>query len=177
MVFGQQLFQSIEWKIDGRPMEFEWKSFPGLTAMGILNHIQQMMGNYSVNQRTSQAGSSSCQCLSTLCGMQKEMINYVKNNSKTIEEYAERFPRGHWSFPGPGSEKKSYGTDDQKMDLGTELQIKKTAEFHRIRSCGFPSDQCFGERRYGCRITSWSESCGETKSNKSTTSSRRIASQ
>ena len=33
--------------------------------------------NYSVNQRTSQAGSSSCQCLTTLYGMQKEMMNYV----------------------------------------------------------------------------------------------------
>ena len=33
--------------------------------------------NYSVNQRTSQAGSSSCQCLTTLCGLHKEMMNYV----------------------------------------------------------------------------------------------------
>ena len=28
------------------------------------------------------------------------------NDSKTIKEYAERFPRGRWSFLGPGSEKK-----------------------------------------------------------------------
>ena len=28
------------------------------------------------------------------------------NNSKAIREYAERFPRGHRSFLGPGTEKK-----------------------------------------------------------------------
>ena len=27
-------------RIDGQPMEFEWKIFPGLTLMGILNEIQ-----------------------------------------------------------------------------------------------------------------------------------------
>ena len=37
-------------------------------------------------------------------------------NSKTIKEYAERFPRGHWSFLGSGSEKKWYGTYDYKPD-------------------------------------------------------------
>ena len=33
-----------------------------------------------------------------------------ENNSKRVEEYAQRFPRGHWSFLGPGSEKKWYAT-------------------------------------------------------------------
>ena len=33
--------------------------------------------NHSVNQRTSPAGSSSCQCLTTLYGMKKELMNYV----------------------------------------------------------------------------------------------------
>ena len=31
-------------RINGKPMEFEWKIFPGLTTVGILNQIQQMMG-------------------------------------------------------------------------------------------------------------------------------------
>ena len=32
-------------RIDGQLVEFDWKIFPGLTAMGILNQIQQMMGD------------------------------------------------------------------------------------------------------------------------------------
>ena len=35
---------------------------------------------------------------------------FRENNSKTIEEYAERFTRGHSSFLALGSEKKWYGT-------------------------------------------------------------------
>ena len=31
-------------RIDGQPMEFEWKIFPGFTTVGILNEIQQTMG-------------------------------------------------------------------------------------------------------------------------------------
>ena len=31
-------------RIDGKPMEFEWKIIPGFTTAGILNEIQKMMG-------------------------------------------------------------------------------------------------------------------------------------
>ena len=31
-------------RIDGQPTEFEWKIFPGLTTVLVLNQIQQMMG-------------------------------------------------------------------------------------------------------------------------------------
>ena len=37
-----------------------------------------------------------------------------ENKSKRVEEYARRFPRGHWSFLGPGSEKKWYVTYNSK---------------------------------------------------------------
>ena len=67
-------------------------------------------------QRTSKAGSSSCQCSTTLYGMRKEMKNYVKLFQKRVEEYARRFPRGHWSFLGPGSEEKWHATCNCKLN-------------------------------------------------------------
>ena len=94
-------------RIDGKPMEFEWKIFPGFTTAGLLEEIQKKWANYSVIQRISKTGLSSCQFSTTLNEMQKEMKNYVEK-SKKVEEYARRFPRGHWSFLGPGSEKKWY---------------------------------------------------------------------
>ena len=69
-----------------------------------------------MNQRTSQAGSSSCQCLTTLCGMQKEMMKYVKTIPRQLNSMLVDFPRGHWCFLGPGSENKWYGTYDYKPD-------------------------------------------------------------
>ena len=37
-------------------------------------------------------------------------------NSQTVSDYARRFPRGHWSFLGPGSEEKWYGTHTNRPD-------------------------------------------------------------
>ena len=44
------------------------------------------------------------------------MQRNVKSNSCEVANYARRFPRGHWSFLGPGSEKKWYGTYSDKLD-------------------------------------------------------------
>ena len=33
-------------RIDGEPMEFEWKNFPGFTALRILTEIQKMMAEF-----------------------------------------------------------------------------------------------------------------------------------
>ena len=65
---------------------------------------------------------------------------FCVHNSKTIIEYPERFPRGHWSFLGPRYEKKWYGTYVQsslrqwyawKLENGF---IKEEAEDHVLRS-------------------------------------------
>ena len=39
-----------------------------------------------------------------------------ENNSKTIKQYARRFPRGYWSFLGPRSETQWHGTYDHRPD-------------------------------------------------------------
>ena len=35
-------------RIDGKPMEFEWKIFPGFTTAGILNELQKNDGRITV---------------------------------------------------------------------------------------------------------------------------------
>ena len=109
--------------------------------------------NYSVNRRTSKAGSSSRQCLTTLCRIQKEMNESCENNSKTIEQFARRFPRSHWSFLGPGSEKKWNGTYDQKTDGSWDRKLPIT--------CGWISqDQVI---RYSVGPVPWRDENQEAK--------------
>ena len=72
------------------------------------------------------------------------------NNSKTITEYAERFPRSHWSFLGPGSEKKWYGTHDGKPDGSWNRTAEKMLQNfegsgHPIVRCTSPSER--GQKR------------------------------
>ena len=85
-------------------MEFEWINFPGFTTMGILVEIEKFM-----------KGSSSCQCTTTFHGENEETQKRV-SKSVTVANYARRFPLGCWSFLGPGSEKKWYGTYSDKPD-------------------------------------------------------------
>ena len=59
--------------------------------------------NDSVNARTSQAGTSSCRMLNGIVWDAKGNDSLCVKNSKTIKEYAEGFPRGHWSFLGFGT--------------------------------------------------------------------------
>ena len=49
-------------RIDGEPMEFEWKIFPGFTTLGILDEIQKLMTELQCEpESSSKEGSSSCQ--------------------------------------------------------------------------------------------------------------------
>ena len=62
------------------------------------------------------------------------------NNSKTIQKYAERSPRGHWSFQWPGSEKEWHGTYDCKPDGSWNRTSQKMLQNfagsgHRIFRC------------------------------------------
>ena len=58
-------------RIAGEPMEFELKISPGFTTSGILEEIQKIWLNYSVNLSSSKEGSFSCQCTTTLYGREQ----------------------------------------------------------------------------------------------------------
>ena len=57
-------------RIDGEPMDFAWKNFPGFITLGILIESQCEPGN-------SQEGSSSCRCTMTLIGENEETKKIV----------------------------------------------------------------------------------------------------
>ena len=99
-------------RIDGKPMEFEWKIFPGLKTAGILNEILKMMGELQCDPADFKGIFMSI--FNDIEWDAKGNEKICGNNSKRVREYARRFPRGHWSFVGPGSEKKWYATYNSK---------------------------------------------------------------
>ena len=70
----------------------------------------------------------------------KGNIELCVHDSKTIKAYAERFARGHWSFPGPGSEKKWYGTYDCKPDGSWNRTAEKM--LFNLAGSGHPAFRC-----------------------------------
>ena len=104
-------------------MELEWKIFPGFTTVAILYEIQWRMGKLQCDRRTSHAASSFMLMLNDIVWDAKGNDELCVNDSRTIKEYAERFPRGHWSF----LDLKRSGTELTiaiQVDLGIELQRK-----------------------------------------------------
>ena len=83
--------------------------------MGILSQIQQMMGEL-------QCEPENIKSTIIFMSMFDDTVRDSKVNdekcekSKIIKQYVRRFPRGHWSFLGHGSEKKWHGTYDHKPD-------------------------------------------------------------
>ena len=109
-------------------MEFEWKIFPGFTAVAILGEIQQMMGESHCEPENLTGRIMFMSMFNDIVWDVEGKDELCVINSKTIKEYAERFPRGHWSFLGRASEKKWYGTYDCKPDGSWNRTAEKMLE-------------------------------------------------
>ena len=127
-------------RIDGQPMEFEWKIFPGSTAVGILNKIQQIMGESQCEPENFTGKIIFMSMFNDIVWDAGRNEQLCVHNSKTIKEFAERFPRGHWSFLDPGSEEEWYGTYDCKPDgswnrTAEKMQLNFAGSSHPIFRC------------------------------------------
>ena len=103
-------------RIDGMPTEFEWKIFPGIMTLGLLEKIQTPV---RVLQRELEHFTDRIIFISIyndIAWQEKGNEERCEYNSQTVANYARRFPRGHWSFLGPGSEEKWCGTYTDKPD-------------------------------------------------------------
>ena len=110
-------------RIDGEQVEFEWKSFQGFTTLGILDEIQQMMTESKCELEQFKGRIIFMSMYHDKDWRKRGNRENCIANARRVTEYARRFPRGHWSFLGPGSEEKRYRTHVNKLDG----EWKKTA--------------------------------------------------
>ena len=67
-----------------KPMEFEWKNFPGFTTMGILNQIQQMMGELQCEPENFTGNIIFISMFNDIVWDTKGNDELCENNSRTI---------------------------------------------------------------------------------------------
>ena len=92
------------------------KYFPGFTLIEILRQIQKDL-------KTRQINPEQVEGIILFMSVSNDM-GWTKNgnsaecvsNSKQVSDYAKEFPRGHWSFLGPGNEEKWFGTYAHKPE-------------------------------------------------------------
>ena len=85
-------------RIDGQPMEFEWKILPGFTTVRIRREIQQMTGKLQCEPENFTGRIIFMSMFNDVVWDAEGNDELCVNNSKTIKEYAEIFPGGHWCF-------------------------------------------------------------------------------
>ena len=84
-------------------------------------------------------GSSSCQCSTTSNWTRKGNEETCVSNAKKLKTYAKRFSQGHWTFLGPGDEKKWYGNCKYKPEgkwnsIASQMvqRFKETTQFSQV---------------------------------------------
>ena len=122
MVFGKQSLQGYESNrrhADGVRLENISRNH-GVgprredSQSNIVKEIQQMMGELQCEPENFTGRIIFMLMFNDIVWDSKGNDEKCENNSKTIKQYARGFLRGHWSFPGPGSENTWYGTYDHK---------------------------------------------------------------
>ena len=109
MVFGNTLSQRLG--SDRRC------NFPRIHYFGEFStRFKRWWLNQSVNQSTSMERSSSVKMYNDIDWTRQGNKENCFANAPRVTEYARRFTQGRWSFPGPGSEKKWYGSHAHKLD-------------------------------------------------------------
>ena len=120
------------------PTEFEWKIFSGITTLG-LEKIQSLMTDLQCEPENFKGRIIFRSMFNDTVWDAKGNDELCVNNSKTIKEYAERFPRCHW-FLGHGSEKKWYGTYEGKPDGSWNRTAEKMLQ--NFAGSGHPIFRC-----------------------------------
>ena len=84
MVFRKNDYFSELNRIDGQLVEFEWKIFPGFTTVGILNKIQQMLGELQCEPENFTGRIIFMSMFNDIVWAAKGNDELCENNSKTI---------------------------------------------------------------------------------------------
>ena len=94
--------------IDGEAIEFEWTIFPGFSSLSILREIQRDLEKRKIQPEEFK---DRLIFMSMLNDIEWETNNEnCISNAEKVKNYAMRVSQGHWTFLGPGSEEKWYGS-------------------------------------------------------------------
>ena len=95
--------------IDGEAIESEWNISQDLRHCRSFGSSRVICENGTSNLKSSQIGSSSCQCSTILIGQRKGNDEICMSNAEKVKTYAKNFSQGHGAFLGPGDDKNWYG--------------------------------------------------------------------
>ena len=166
MVFADNHFKELN-RIDNMQMEFEWKIFPGLTTVGLLEKIQNLMKDLLCESEQVNDRIIFMSMYNDIVWREEGNTEKRVTNSAVVSKHARGIPCVRWSFLGPGSEQKWYTNcsdkPDGNWDRTSEMMILQltTESGHPI----FRASSAFERRnlrsnKHGKKSTHFNESEG-----------------
>ena len=95
-------------RIDGEPMEFEWNIFPGFNTLQLSEEVKRLLLRLDETPKDFTGRFIFMSMFNDISCGSKDNEKERLANARLVSLYAKRFPKGQWSFIGPGSEKKWY---------------------------------------------------------------------
>ena len=137
IAWEQRLGTSQEYRnldrIDGEPMEFEWNIFPGCNTLQLSHQeVQELLLRLNETPENFTGRIIFMSMFNDISWGSKDNKIECESNAQLVSLYAKRCGTGHWSFLGPGSEKKWYSISEDSpqgvWDKIAEQMMLKFAE-------------------------------------------------
>ena len=98
--------------INGEPTESEWNIFPGFTTLQLCGKINDLLSCLGQTPETFTGRILFMSMFNDISCDRKGNKEECLANARVVKVLARRFGIGHWTFIGPGSEKKWYSAEN-----------------------------------------------------------------
>ena len=130
---SSQEYRALD-RIDGEPMEFERKIFPGFTTLQLCQKVQSLLLRLDETPENFTGRSIFMSMFNDISCGSRDNVKECESNTRLVSLYAKRLGTGQWSFLGPGSEKKWYSISaDSPQGEWNRIAEKMMLEFGESR--------------------------------------------
>ena len=115
--------------INGESTEFEWNIFPGFTTLQLCGKISDLLSDLGQTPETFTGRILFMSMFNDISCDRKGNKEEFLANAGVLKVVARRFGVGHWSFIGPGSEKKWYSSENSPQGAWDNIAEEMLLEF------------------------------------------------
>ena len=116
--------------INGEPTEFEWNIFPGFTTLQLCGKVNDLLSDLGETPETFTGRILFMSMFNDISCDRKGIREECLANARVFKALAKKFGIGHWSFIGPGSEKKrSSGEENSPQGAWDNIAEEMVLEF------------------------------------------------
>ena len=122
--------------IDGQATEFGWNIFPGFSSLQILQEIQRDLKRKSIEPKEFTDRIIFMSIFNDIDWAIRANDEMCIADADKVKDYPKKFLQGHWTFLGPGSEKKGYGEPSYPPNGERDSTANKMVQ--RFKETGHP---------------------------------------